>query len=60
VPVREESSSGTAMRLWINHRGSDGPSQAIPQRIYISTMESFVCRVEDHENPLNRTPISTA
>jgi len=27
--------------LWINHRGSREPSQAIPQRIYISTMESL-------------------
>jgi hypothetical protein len=48
------SSSVTASKLWVNNRGSDGPSQAIPQRIYIFTMESFVDLVEDRENPRTR------
>jgi hypothetical protein len=48
------SSSGTASKLWINNCGSGGPSQAIPQRIYIFAMESFVGRREDRENPLNQ------
>jgi hypothetical protein len=47
-------------KLWINNRGSDGPTQAIPQRIYISTMESFVYPDEDRENPLNRASSTTA
>jgi hypothetical protein len=48
------SSSGTAWKLWVNNRGSDGASQAIPQRIYIFTMESFVVHAEDREDPSNQ------
>jgi hypothetical protein len=48
------SSSGTASKLWVNNRGSGGHAQAIPQRIYIFTKESFVCPADDLENPLNR------
>jgi hypothetical protein len=32
--------------------------QAIPQRIYISTMDSFVAPAKDRENPL-RLPVET-
>jgi hypothetical protein len=42
------------VKLWVNNRGSSGPTQAIPQRIYIFTMESFVHHAADRQNPLNR------
>ena len=38
----------------INNRGFRRPSQAIPQRIYISTMESFVAGADEREIPRKR------
>jgi hypothetical protein len=57
---QEGSSSGTALKLWINDRGSRRPTQAIPQRIYIFTRESFVGRAGNRENPLNRARCTIA
>jgi hypothetical protein len=50
---QNKSSSGTAKRLWINNRGLDRPSQAIPQRFYTFTMESFVAAAFQRKIPLN-------
>ena len=41
VPVRANPPQVPAVKLWVNLRGSRRPSQAIPQRIYISTIESL-------------------
>jgi hypothetical protein len=42
MPVRANPPQDTAVKLWVNLRGLDGPAQAIPQRILIFTKESFV------------------
>src|SRR5437899_2063348 len=60
MPVRANPPQDTAVKLWVNNRGSGGPSQAIPQRIYIFTMESFVHRATDRQNPLSRAPSANA
>src|SRR5437899_936088 len=60
MPVRANPPQDTAAKLWVNNRGSGGPSQAIPQRIYIFTMESFVHRAADRQNPLSRAPSANA
>jgi hypothetical protein len=39
------------VRLWVNHGRSAAPSQAIPQRIYISTVESLAQRVINAQIP---------
>src|SRR3954465_1161840 len=59
-PVRANPPQDTAVKLWVNNRGSGGPAQAIPQRIYIFTMESFVGGARDRENPLNRASSAPA
>src|SRR5436305_15012029 len=60
MPVRANPPQDTAVKLWVNNRGSGGPTQAIPQRIYIFTMESFVHCAPDRQNPLSRAPSATA
>ena len=60
MPVRANPPHDTAVKPWINLRGLDGPAQAIPQRIFIFTMESFVMHARNRENPLNRASSATA